>query len=381
MMRSRRSFLRDGARAGTIAAIQPVAALSPAAAFIASATKPDDGLIRLNSNENAYGPSKKVVAAIESVVGRSNRYPRMEYSSLAEQIASFHRVQPEQVLLGCGSTEILRVAAGAFLGGGKQLIHASPTFGAIESYARAAGSDRIPVPLTRALAHDLDIMLHRAGASTALVYICNPNNPTASLTPRQDLETFIAKLPRSTLVLIDEAYHHYAGTSGMYASFIDRPIDDDRVIVSRTFSAVYGLAGLRVGYAVSSARVVQQMRRFLTEDNINAIATLAVSAALEDTDGVREAVERNANDRQQFFNSAMARAYKGIDSNANFVFMNSFSPADKVIEHFRSHNVLIGPRFPEMDTFIRVSLGRPEEMRQFWQAWDMLPHPSNTMSH
>ncbi|MBV9622853.1 MAG: aminotransferase class I/II-fold pyridoxal phosphate-dependent enzyme, partial [Acidobacteria bacterium] len=179
---------------------------------------------------------------------------------------------------------------------------------------------------------------------------------------------------------IDEAYHHYVGTSG-YASFIDRPTEDGRVIVCRTFSAIYGLAGLRVGYAISSPKVIQQMRRFLTEDNINSIARQAVSAALEDSDGLHEAMERNANDRQEFFNSAMARGQKGIDSHANFVFINSFSPADRVIEHFRSHNILIGPRFREMDTFIRISLGRPEEMRQFWHAWDMLPGIKGKMAH
>ena len=379
MIRSRRNFLRLGT--GIMPLMKrPLWGVSLAGAN-PNESSPNDVLIRLNCNENAYGPSKKVTAAIESALARSNRYPRMEYSSLVEQIASFHHVKPEQVLLGCGSTEILRVTACAFLGSGKQLIHASPTFGAIQSYARMTGSVPIPVPLTRALAHDLDGMLHRAGASATLVYICNPNNPTASLTPRLDLETFIAKLPASTMVLIDEAYHHYAAQSGMYASFIDRPVDDARVIVCRTFSAVYGIAGLRVGYAVSSATVIEQIRKFITHDNVNAIATKAVSAALEDSDGVREAIERNANDRQEFFNSVLARAHKPMDSHTNFVIVNSFNPAEKVIEHFRSNNILIGPRFPEMDTFIRVSLGRPEEMRQFWRAWDMLPHPKNTMSH
>ncbi len=111
-------------------------------------------------------------------------------------------------------------------------------------------------------------MLARASASTTLVYICNPNNPTASLTPRKDLENFISKLPASTFVVIDEAYHHYAGQSGMYASFIDRPLHDERVIVARTFSKVYGLAGLRLGYAVAPQTIIQQMRKFATEDNI-----------------------------------------------------------------------------------------------------------------
>ena len=304
----------------------------------------------------------------------------MQYEWLVEQIARVHNVKPEQVLLGCGSTEILRAATCAFLGSGRQLIQASPTFEAIEHYARAAGSEVISVRLTSAFAHDLEGMLARASASTTLVYICNPNNPTASLTPRKDLENFIRRLPASTFVVIDEAYHHYAGTSE-YASFINRPFDDERVIVARTFSKVYGLAGLRLGYAVGSPGILQRMRTFITEDSINAFVTQAAAAALDDTDGVNDFVQRNANDRQEFFNQAMARALKPVDSHANFVMMNTFHPAEEVIQHFRKNNILIGRHFLPLDTYIRISLGRPEEMRAFWQTWDMLPYAKHVMHH
>jgi histidinol-phosphate aminotransferase len=273
------------------------------------------------------------------------------------------------------------MAAFAFLGSGKQLIQSSPTFEAVEHYARAAGSDVISVPLTPAFAHDLDGMLARASASTTLVYICNPNNPTATLTGRKDLENFIDKLSASSFVVIDEAYHHYAGQSGMYASFIDRPLGDERVIGVRTFSKVYGLAGLRLGYAVASPKIVQQMRKFATEDNINAVVTQAAAVALDDIDGVNDFVRRNTDDRQEFFNQAMARALKPIDSHANFVMMNTLHPAHEVILHFREKNILIGRHFPPMDTYIRISIGRPEEMRAFWQAWDELPYPKNLMHH
>src|SRR5215831_3167686 len=264
MTGSRRSFL--GYAAGMAAAIDwPLTTGRKAAMLASSWPKQADGIIRLNSNENAYGPSPKVFESIKSAIGEANRYPRVQYQSLLEEIASVNHLKPEQVLLGCGSTEIFRVAAYAFLGNGKQLLLASPTFDAIKNYAEAVGSQTIPVPLTPTFAHDVNRMAALANSSTTLVYICNPNNPTASLTPRQDLETFIGKLPRSTFVVIDEAYHHYVRRSAMYASFIDRPIDDDRVVVARTFSTVYGLAGLRVGYAVGSARTIQQMRKFVTQ--------------------------------------------------------------------------------------------------------------------
>jgi histidinol-phosphate aminotransferase len=381
MIPSRRIFLRFGAGAVAAAATSwPLTGITTGGAFEPSRADNDDGLIRLNSNENAYGPSAKVVDAIKSAIGNANRYPRMQYNSLIERIAGVHHVTPDRVLLGCGSTEILRMAAFAFLGKGKQLIHASPTFEAIEHYAHGVDSEVIAVPLNSTLAHDLDRMLASAGPSTTLVYVCNPNNPTASLTARKDLETFIGKLSASTRVVIDEAYHHYAGQSG-YASFIDHSLDDERVIVTRTFSNIYGLAGLRLGYAVASPKIIEQMRRFATEDNINAIVTQSAAAALDDTDGIKDFIQRNTNDRQEFFNQAMARALKPIDSHANFVMMNTFHPAEDVIQHFRRNNILIGRRFPAMDTYIRVSLGRPEEMQAFWRTWDLLPYAKNLMHH
>ena len=379
-MPSRRDFLRIGAGAVTAAIPWRLAADGPP--LLESAPGgPDDGLILLYSNENAYGPSAKVRNAITSAAQNANRYPRMRYNSLTEKIAGIHNVSPDRLLLGCGSTEILRVAACAFLGRGKQLIHASPTFEAIEHYAASVDSEVIAVPLTSAFAHDLDAMLGRVGASTAMVYICNPNNPTASITPRKDLETFISKLPVSTLVILDEAYHHYAGASGMYGSFLDHPFDDQRLIVLRTFSKVYGLAGLRLGYAVASPKVIQQMRRFATQDNVNAIATESAFVALDDADGINDFIQRNTNDRQEFFNQAMARVVKPIDSHANFVMMNTLHAAEDVIQHFRKNNILIGRHFPPMDTYIRVSLGRPEEMLAFWRTWDLLPFAKDFMHH
>ena len=383
MITSRRGFLRSlgaGTAAG-IAMTWPLTGTSRGATFEPSRPKQDDGFIHLESNENAYGPSAKVAEIIRSSTGSANRYPGLQYDSLVERIAGVNKVRPEQVLLGCGSSEILRVATCAFLGKGKQLIQASPTFEAIEHYAHAADSEVTSVPLTAGFAHDLDGMLARASAFTTLVYICNPNTPPASLTPRKDLENFISRLPASTFVVIDEAYHHYAGQSGMYASFIDRQLDDERVIVTRSFSAVYGLAGLRLGYAVASPKVIQQMRRFVTEDNINAIGVQAAGAALDDTDAIKDFIQRNTDDRQEFFNQAMARALKPIDSHANFVMMNTFHPVEEVIQHFRKNNILIGRRFPPMNTYIRISLGRPEEMLQFWRTWDMLPYPKHSMQH
>jgi histidinol-phosphate aminotransferase len=285
MTRSRRDFVRFSAGIASAALPWRFEIFAPGKPQ-PSRVDQEHAPIRLYSNENAYGPSPNVMDTIRSAVVSSNRYPRLQYHDLIERIAAAHRISADRVLLGCGSTEILRMAACAFLGPGKQVIHASPTFEAIEHYARAVDAEVVSVPLTPAFAHDINRMLAALTPSTKLVYVCNPNNPTASLTPRKELEAFIAKLPRSTMVVIDEAYHHYVATSTMYASFVDRPLDDDRVIVARTFSKVYGLAGLRLGYAIAAPSKIEQLKKFATQDNINAIATQAAFAALDDAEGV-----------------------------------------------------------------------------------------------
>jgi histidinol-phosphate aminotransferase len=383
MITSRRGFVGSlsAATAAGVGARGSLAGFSKAAILEHFQPVQDEGPVRLDRNENAYGPSRNVLDAIQSSIGNVNRYPLLENSSVKEKIANASSVKPEQILLGCGSTDILRMAAFAFLGRGKQLIQASPTYQALENYARAVSSEVFSVALTPRFAHDLDGMQARVTPSTTLVYICNPNNPTASLTPRKDLDSFIGRLPASTFVVIDEAYHHYAGQSGMYASFIDHPLEDERVIVTRTFSHAYGLAGLRLGYAVASPASIQKMQQFASRDNVNTVVLQAASAALDDLDGLNQCVRRNVDERQEFFNQAMARALKPIDSHANFVMMNTFHPAEEVIRHFQKNNVLIGPSFPAMSTYIRISLGRREQMRRFWEACDTLPYPKHTMQH
>lgn len=383
MIESRRHFLRSlGICAAPGAAgLRPVGEILAVYASDPARAEESDGFIHLDNNENAYGPSAKVAEAVRSTTGMVNRYPFRKYDEVTKQIASFHRVKPEQVLFACGSTEILRVAACAFLGSGRQLIQAVPTFEAIGDYAKSVGSEVVSVPLNRSFAHDTEAMLDRSSASTGLVYICNPNNPTSSLTPRSAIENFVSRLPATARVLVDEAYHHYVIPTGMYASFIDTPLNDERVIVTRTFSKVYGLAGLRLGYAVASAKTIEAMRKFLTEASLNAIIAQVAGVALEDVNGVKEFVRRNHNERQEFLNSSNARNLKPIDPHGNFVMINTQHPAEEVIAHFRKHKILIGRRFPTLNSYIRVSLGATTELLAFWKVWDLLPWSNKMMHH
>jgi len=311
--------------------------------------------------------------AVEEAQSRVHRYAFREYGALSEDIARLHKVDSKRVCMGCGSTDLLRVAAAAFAGAGRKVITASPTFEDLGMYAKAAGADVVTVPLTATFAHDLKAMLARVDGSTTLAYICNPNNPTASITPRTEIESFLAALPASVYVLIDEAYHHFANTSARYASFLDQPAANDRVIVLRTFSKIHALAGLRLGYAVASPEIVDKMKSQQTDIDLNTVAVAAGRAALADSESVRQAVKRNSDDRQEFFNQAMARMLKPIDSHTNFVMMDAHQPADNVIQHFLDNKIRIGRHFPPLTRHVRISLGTADAMKEFWRVWDLMP--------
>jgi histidinol-phosphate aminotransferase len=335
--------------------------------------------ILLYRNENPYGPSEKVLAVLRESAASSNRYPRTEYDTLTDKLAALHQVKREQIVLGCGSGEILCMAAFAFLKPGKKLVQAAPTFPALGKLAEAAGVEVADVPLNKRYEHDLSVMLDRARSSTGLVYIVNPNNPTGTITPRKDIEAFISRLPSGVIVLIDEAYHHFASPSASYESFLDRPIGDPRVIVSRTFSKIYGLAGMRIGYAVATPEIARRFDAAFPRWSVSVVSARAASAALDDVDYVHLGIKRNDDDRQEFMNQVNGHMLRAIDSQTNFVMVNPMRPPDEVIEHLKKNNILIGPRYPVLDKYIRVSLGTPSEMQAFWRAWDLMP-PTGKMA-
>jgi histidinol-phosphate aminotransferase len=377
MALSRRTLLgRLGAAAAAAAAAPhvPVEAIGARLGRAAPGTIRSAKPIRLHRNENVHGPSPNVIAVMQEAVGhRACRYPDADAEALQRKIASLHAVSPAQVVLGCGSSEILRMAIAAFAGPQKRIVAARPTFESIDHYARRASAEVVAVPLSKDWSHDLGAMLARTDASTGLVYICNPNNPTGSVTRRQDLEEFLRKLPARVFVLIDEAYHHFVGESSEYASFIDRPVDDPRVIVTRSFSKIHGLAGLRIGYGIAAPRTARLLGSDCLSDGVGVVAARAAAAALDDREYVRLSVGWNTDDRQEFLNHANARMLRSIDSLTNFVMLNAGRPAGPVVEHFAKHEILVPPPVPALESYIRVSIGTHAEMREFWRVWDLMP--------
>jgi histidinol-phosphate aminotransferase len=338
------------------------------------------GPVLLNSNENPYGPFPSVLAMRDPFSG-ANRYPDHRSEAIRNLLASQAKVSDDRVVTGCGSTEILRMAANAFCGPRKNLVTASPTFEALGHYAETVGARTTKVPLTSKYAHDLEAMAAAASSSTGLIYICNPNNPTASITPRAEIEAFLRKLPNSTYVLLDEAYHDFAMGQPGYVSFIEQPVDDPRLIVARTFSKIYGLAGMRLGYAVAAKPTAELLRNQKLEDDLNALVIRCGLTSLQDSAGHKQARERNARDRDEFVRLAQARKLACIPSYTNFVMMQTDQPIRSVIGHFRKNGIEIGRPFPPMDTYARISLGTPEQMKTFWQTWDRMNAASLATAH
>lgn len=366
----RRELLRHIGTAAAATALYPTA-MEPASAIADSTARP----VRLNRNESTYGPSEKAKAAFQEALTEVNRFPSEEVENLRAAVAASHGVAPENITLGCGSTGIMRMVAEAFLGPGKALVTASPTFEFIAQAAQLVGAEVRIVPLKHDYAHDLGAMLARADGTAGVIYICNPNNPTGTLTPESDLEALLRKVPPGVTVMIDEAYHEYVAPTSAYASWASRAAAHARLIVTRTFSKVYGLAGLRAGYAVSSAETAKRLAARRLPMDVSAVGARVALAALADTAYTKKIAAANANDRQEFFNQVNARMLRCLDSQTNFVLLRTATSGTEAANTLRARGVIVGAGYPSFEKHLRVSLGLPEEMQAFWRAWDaLMPH-------
>ena len=365
---SRRNFLRT---ATVAAAVTPFVWPDDAIAWAEpQRTSAPGGPVRLDSNENPYGAWPSLTEVMRDALGRANRYPDGPEDRLRDAIAKFHSVRPEQVLLGCGSGEILKMVGDAFCGPGKPIVQPSPTFGLCGVFAERHGGEVRRIPLTKTFEHDLDAM-SAAAQDAAVVFVCNPNNPTGNVTPRPKIEAFLKTLKPDTVVVIDEAYHHFVDSPD-YTSFLDKPLNDPRILVSRTFSKIFGLAGMRSGYAVGSVAMIDKLQQFSIFSGVNVAAAECCIAALADKPGLAFAAKRNKTDREEFFAQCKKRGLNFIPSQANFIMVETGKPIRELIGKFRKQNVAIGRPFPPMDLFMRISLGTPQEMETFWKAWDNL---------
>ena len=272
---SRRGFTKLLGAGAAYAALRPALGLSESTP---AETKTSD-VVRLSSNENPYGPSPAALKAMTAAFALAWKYPDETQEELVEALAKLNQVSKEQILPGAGSGEILKVAVAAFTGADKKLVVGDPTFEAAAGHAKASHAEVVKVKLNSSYSHDLPKMLDVP--NTGLHYVCNPNNPTASITPKGELRAFLAKVPRETIVLVDEAYHHFV-ESADYESVIPLVKDYPNLIVARTFSKIYGMAGLRLGYCVAQPDKIELMRAQQSWDSVSIMAIVAAKASLED---------------------------------------------------------------------------------------------------
>ena len=368
---SRRKFAQLLGVGAACAVARP--ALSLAAPPAAETAAP--GIVRLSSNENPYGPSPKALKAMTDAFGLSCRYPDDTADLLVDALARHHGVERGQILLGDGSGEILKVCAETFTGpiGGKnasggrgKVVVADPTFEAILAHAKVYGADVVKVPLTLTFSHDLPKMT--IAAREGVIYICNPNNPTASITPKADLRAFIAKAPRQSMILVDEAYHHYVDSPD-YESVIPLIKDNPNLIVARTFSKIYGMAGLRCGYCVAQREVIERMRPHQTWDSVNLMALAAATASLDDPDQVENGRRLNSEARAFVISELDKMGYEQIPSQANFIMFNVKGPVVPLIQGLKQRNVNVGRLFPALPNHMRLTIGKKSEMEAFLTAF------------
>ncbi len=365
---SRRGFSRviTGSLAAAIAypaLASELAGASSATAFSADPASP----VLLNYNENPYGPSPKARAALAKCAAISNRYPDDAAKQLKAVLAKKHNVAPENIALGCGSTEILKCADAAFLPPQSNLVAPLPTFEAILEYAEIGGTNTVKVPLTPDHRQDLTKMAASCTSKTGIVYLCNPNNPTGTFIPSNDMKAFVAAVPPATLILIDEAYFEFADAPA-YATAIPLIAAHPNVLVARTFSKIYGMAGMRLGYGVGSKPTIELLSRYFVQDNINAAVIAAAMASLDDYDGLAVSLDKLMRSRDWLYAQLKKDGRTYIPSQGNFVMLSVGTDAKAVIAKLAEHNVLVGRYFPSMPEFIRVTIGTQPEMEAFVAA-------------
>ena len=363
---SRRDFARLLGAGAAAAFVRPQISVAKATQPVTTPSA-EAGIVRLSANENPFGPSPKAFEAMTASFGHACRYPDEHNNVLIDKLAKMNGVNHDQILLGDGSGEILKLCAETFTGPQNgNLVVADPTFEAIINNATSNGAEVVKVPLTSTFAHDGSKML--SSAKAGLIYVCNPNNPTASITPKGELRNFIAATPPQTMVLVDEAYFHYADSPD-YESVIALVKDHPNLIVSRTFSKIYGMAGLRCGYCVAQKEAIDRLRRNQMWDSVNCMALAAAIASLDDLDHVPNGQRLNR-EAKAFVTSELEKmGYKQIPSQANFIMFDCKRPVVPLIEAMKQRRVHVGRLFPALPNHMRLTIGKKSEMESFVSAF------------
>ncbi len=327
-----------------------------------------DRIVKLASNESPEGPFPAALEAMAAAGRESNRYPDNEGHDLRVALSTHLDVDYENVWLGGGSSELLRSVALAAGGPGTSAVYAWPSFVVYRLGTLWAMAEPRQIPLDDHHAHDLAAMLGAIDDTTTVVYICSPNNPTGTVATPEAIEEFVDQVPDSVTVVIDEAYYEFVTAPG-HRSMIPLALDRDNVIVTRTFSKVYSLASLRVGYAVANPATIADLRRVQAPFSVTQLGQAAAVASLGQPDVLAKRIADNTFERTRVLDALTAGGVEHAGSQANFVWFRFDGPAEDPSDAFVSHGVIVRRFGTE---WIRVTIGNSEENDRFLAALDAL---------
>jgi histidinol-phosphate aminotransferase len=332
-----------------------------------------DKLIKLANNENPYGPSEAVMKAMNDAWKYGYRYTAPD-GGIVDAIAELHKVKPENVLIGCGSSEILKIVDDAFLPDHKIVVGVEPTYETVYRFATNSKAKAIAVPLTKTYDANMKeiIRVTKANArDVGVVYICNPNNPTGRIVPKDEIKMLLDSIPGDIPVFIDEAYHHYVDDPN-YEPSTKYVIEGRKVIIARTFSKIAALAGMRLGYAVAPKELIDQLRPYQMSYNTNAIVKFGGVASLKDAATEARVKQLNKQIRDKVTAEIKSMGYEVIPSQTNYFMVNIKKDVTPVAEEFLKKGLVVGRKFSPMNEFMRVSVGTEEEMNTFMKVFKEL---------
>jgi histidinol-phosphate aminotransferase len=325
--------------------------------------------VKLASNENPFGPSPKAIEAMRQYIEHVELYPDDTGYYLRQKLAARFQVSMDEIILGSGSSDILAMAFHAMLTPDTEMLTSEGSFIVYYLLGQAKGCTMVRTPM-REFGYDLRAMAERLTSRTRIVLIANPNNPTGTIVRRQDVAEFLKKVPEHALVIMDEAYVEYVGDPDYPDSF-DYYREGRNVLIIRTFSKAYGLAGLRIGYGIAKPEIIDTLQKVRLAFNTGSLGQVAALAAFDDPAHVQRTVESNRREMKFLSSELAARGVKYVPSYSNFIFMDLGKPSKDVDAAMLRQGVIIRPMagwgFP---TMIRVSIGTHEQNEQFLKALD-----------
>lgn len=321
-------------------------------------------VIKLASNENPLGPSPLAVEAMKKALDNVHRYPDGNCFYLKQALARFWGVTPDHLFVGNGSDEIIKLIAEAFLSEGEEAVMGHPSFSEYDFAVKIMGGQSVFVPLKNNT-YDLEAMAKAVTEKTKLVFVCNPNNPTGTIVKKAEVDKLLAALPDHVITVIDEAYYEYVGDSD-YPDSLEYVRANKNVIVLRTFSKIYGLAGLRVGYGIAKPELVSLLMRVREPFNVNLLGQAAAIAALEDREHVERSRRANEEGKEYLYREFERMGLAYAPTETNFIWLVIRADCRKVFNKLLKRGVIVrtGDIFDAPDV-IRVTIGTMEQNRRF----------------